>query len=108
MVLSEILAADAGLIVDAGISDYVLSNSMVSDAIAMVAEDRDVNRILNSLFEERREFISGRRATTSRRARPSGRRRVRGATSRHAVASGGRATTAVVNPPDKSTVRSHY
>ena len=51
--LSEILdARTRALIADAGISDYVLSNSMVSDAIAMVAEDRDVNRILNSLFEE--------------------------------------------------------
>jgi hypothetical protein len=53
VVLSEILdARTRALIADAGISDYVLSNSMVSDAIAMVAEDRDVNRILNSLFEE--------------------------------------------------------
>ena len=48
VVLSEILdARTRALIADAGISDYVLSNSMVSDAIAMVAEDRDVNRILN-------------------------------------------------------------
>ena len=44
--LSEILdARTRALIADAGVSDYVLSNSMVSDAIAMVAEDRDVNRI---------------------------------------------------------------
>ena len=52
-VLSEILdARTRNLIADAGISDYVLSNSMVSDAIAMVAEDRNVNKILNTLFEE--------------------------------------------------------
>ena len=53
VVLSEILDARMrALIADAGISDYVLSNSMVSDAIAMVAEDRATNRILNTLFEE--------------------------------------------------------
>lgn len=53
VVLSEILdARTRALIADAGISDYVLSNSMVSDTIAMVAEDRATNRILNTLFEE--------------------------------------------------------
>ena len=36
----------------AGISDYVLSNELVSMTLAMVAEDRTVNLIVKHLFEE--------------------------------------------------------
>ena len=39
-------------IADAGISDYVLSNELVSMTLAMVAEDRTVNLIVKHLFEE--------------------------------------------------------
>jgi hypothetical protein len=113
VVLSEILdARTRALIADAGISDYVLSNSMVSDAIAMVAEDRDVNRILNSLFEESGAEIY---------IRPAGHYIPDGAhLSFFDVAAACRARDepetlvgfrrtgddrAVVNPPDKSTKR---
>ncbi|KAH8075624.1 hypothetical protein JL721_1638 [Aureococcus anophagefferens] len=47
-----ILANDTHLISDAGISDYVLSNELVSMTLAMVAEDRTVNLIVKHLFEE--------------------------------------------------------
>ncbi|KAJ1450332.1 hypothetical protein M885DRAFT_448106 [Pelagophyceae sp. CCMP2097] len=52
VVLSEILdARTQELIHEAGISDYVLSNKLVSMTVAMVAEDRQVNNIVKSLFE---------------------------------------------------------
>ena len=85
---------------------------MVSDAIAMVAEDRDVNRILNSLFEESGAEIY---------IRPAGHYIPDGAhLSFFDVAAACRARDepetlvgfrrtgddrAVVNPPDKSTKR---
>ena len=51
--LSEILdSRTQHLISDAGISDYVLSNELVSMTLAMVAEDRTVNLIVKHLFEE--------------------------------------------------------
>lgn len=34
------------------ISDYVLSNELVSMALAMVAEDRQINDVLEELFAE--------------------------------------------------------
>lgn len=34
------------------ISDYVLSNELVSMALAMVAEDKQINRVLEELFAE--------------------------------------------------------
>ena len=53
VVLSEILdSRTQHLISDAGISDYVLSNELVSMTLAMVAEDRTVNLIVKHLFEE--------------------------------------------------------
>ena len=39
------------LISEAGISDYVLSNELVSRALAMVAEDRRVNAVIQHLFQ---------------------------------------------------------
>eukprot|EP00245_Coleochaete_scutata_P011027 TRINITY_DN4008_c0_g3_i1.p1 TRINITY_DN4008_c0_g3~~TRINITY_DN4008_c0_g3_i1.p1 ORF type:complete len:140 (+),score=25.71 TRINITY_DN4008_c0_g3_i1:2-421(+) len=51
IVISEILdSATKNLIMLGKISDYVLSNELVSMALAMVAEDKEVNRILEELF----------------------------------------------------------
>jgi hypothetical protein len=51
-VISEILdSRTCQLIADAGISDYVLSNEIVSMTLAMVAEDRVVNSVLKILME---------------------------------------------------------
>ncbi|CAI5976170.1 unnamed protein product [Closterium sp. NIES-64] len=53
IVISEILDSRTALPVSVSkISDYVLSNELVSMALAMVAEDREVNRVLEELFSE--------------------------------------------------------
>ncbi|KAH8044056.1 hypothetical protein JL722_14877 [Aureococcus anophagefferens] len=54
-IISEILDSRASkLIADAQISDYVLSNDLVANALAMIAEDRTVNKLLKILMESRR------------------------------------------------------
>ncbi|GJP33750.1 hypothetical protein CLOM_g18267 [Closterium sp. NIES-68] len=53
IVISEILDSRTRSLVSVSkISDYVLSNELVSMALAMVAEDREVNRVLEELFSE--------------------------------------------------------
>ena len=53
MVISEMLDIRTRTLVDvAGVSDYVLSNELVSMAIAQVAEDREINGVLKELLSE--------------------------------------------------------
>ena len=53
VVISEILdSRTRQLIQETGISDYVLSNELVSMALAMVSENKSVNTILNEMFQE--------------------------------------------------------
>ncbi|GLT77312.1 hypothetical protein SLA2020_489100 [Shorea laevis] len=53
IIISEILdSRTRNLVSVSGISDYVLSNELVSMALAMVAEDKQINRVLEELFAE--------------------------------------------------------
>lgn len=53
IVISEILdSRTKDLVSVTQISDYVLSNELVSMALAMVAEDQQINRVLDELFEQ--------------------------------------------------------
>ncbi len=53
IIISEILDSRTRSLVSVSeISDYVLSNELVSMALAMVAEDREINRVLEELFAE--------------------------------------------------------
>ncbi|XP_020531991.1 ion channel CASTOR isoform X3 [Amborella trichopoda] len=53
VIISEILdPRTKNLLCMSRISDYVLSNELVSMALAMVAEDRQVNKVLEELFAE--------------------------------------------------------
>ncbi|XP_028762863.1 ion channel DMI1 [Neltuma alba] len=53
IIISEILdSRTRNLVSVSRISDYVLSNELVSMALAMVAEDRQINRVLEELFAE--------------------------------------------------------
>ena len=53
VVISEILdSRTRNLIQETGISDYVLSNELVSMALAMVSENKEVNTILGEMFQE--------------------------------------------------------
>ncbi|KAL8143177.1 LOW QUALITY PROTEIN: hypothetical protein V2J09_016209 [Rumex salicifolius] len=53
IIISEILdSGTRNLVSVSGISDYVLSNELVSMALAMVAEDKQINRVLKELFAE--------------------------------------------------------
>eukprot|EP00270_Netrium_digitus_P022193 TRINITY_DN9836_c0_g2_i1.p1 TRINITY_DN9836_c0_g2~~TRINITY_DN9836_c0_g2_i1.p1 ORF type:complete len:219 (+),score=53.15 TRINITY_DN9836_c0_g2_i1:1-657(+) len=53
IIISEILDSHTrGLVSESRISDYVLSNEIVSMALAMVSEDRGINRVLKELFSE--------------------------------------------------------
>ncbi|GAA0161818.1 ion channel [Lithospermum erythrorhizon] len=53
IVISEILdSRTRNLVSVSRISDYVLSNELVSMALAMVAEDKQINRVLEELFAE--------------------------------------------------------
>ncbi|KAH8061599.1 hypothetical protein JL721_8827 [Aureococcus anophagefferens] len=63
-IISEILdSRTSKLIADAQISDYVLSNDLVANALAMIAEDRTVNKLLKILMEsEGSEFYIRRAA----------------------------------------------
>ncbi|CAN7122588.1 unnamed protein product [Brassica rapa subsp. narinosa] len=54
IVISEILdSRTKNLVSVSRISDYVLSNELVSMALAMVAEDKQINRVLEKLFAEK-------------------------------------------------------
>ncbi|XP_013699053.2 probable ion channel POLLUX isoform X2 [Brassica napus] len=54
IVISEILdSRTKNLVSVSRISDYVLSNELVSMALAMVAEDKQINRVLEELFAEK-------------------------------------------------------
>lgn len=54
IVISEILdSRTKNLVSVSRISDYVLSNELVSMALAMVAEDKQINRVLKELFAEK-------------------------------------------------------
>ncbi|XP_019189182.1 PREDICTED: ion channel CASTOR-like isoform X2 [Ipomoea nil] len=53
VIISEILdPRTKNLLTMSKISDYVLSNELVSMALAMVAEDRQINEVLEELFAE--------------------------------------------------------
>lgn len=53
IIISEILdSRTRNLVSVSRISDYVLSNELVSMALAMVAEDKQINRVLEELFAE--------------------------------------------------------
>ncbi|KAJ0972247.1 hypothetical protein J5N97_020206 [Dioscorea zingiberensis] len=53
VIISEILdLRTKNLLSMSKISDYVLSNELVSMALAMVAEDRQINDVLEELFAE--------------------------------------------------------
>ncbi|KAL2623237.1 hypothetical protein R1flu_003442 [Riccia fluitans] len=53
IIISEILdSRTKNLVSVSKISDYVLSNEFVSMALAMVAEDKQINRVLEELFAE--------------------------------------------------------
>jgi hypothetical protein len=53
VIISEILdPRTKNLLAMSKISDYVLSNELVSMALAMVAEDRQINYVLEELFAE--------------------------------------------------------
>ena len=53
IIVSEILdSRTRNLVSVSKISDYVLSNELVSMALAMVAEDKQINRVLEELFAE--------------------------------------------------------
>ena len=53
IIISEILdSRTRNLVSVSRISDYVLSNELVSMALAMVAEDKQINRVLKELFAE--------------------------------------------------------
>ncbi|KAI4296191.1 hypothetical protein L6164_036168 [Bauhinia variegata] len=53
IIISEILdSGTRNLVSVSRISDYVLSNELVSMALAMVAEDKQINRVLEELFAE--------------------------------------------------------
>lgn len=60
VIISEILdPRTKNLLSMSKISDYVLSNELVSMALAMVAEDRQINDVLEELFaEEVRQLAS--------------------------------------------------
>jgi len=111
-VISEILdSRTCQLISDAGISDFVLSNEVVSMTLAMVAEDRTVNRLLKILMEsegselhfrspsdllvDTNEPVSFRDVMALARKRPNGPEIVLGHMRR--------GQPPVLNPPDKAT-----
>lgn len=51
IIISEILdSRTRNLVSVSRISDYVLSNELVSMALAMVAEDKQINQVLEELF----------------------------------------------------------
>ncbi|XP_078182320.1 ion channel protein isoform X1 [Carex rostrata] len=53
IIISEILdSRTRNLVSVSKISDYILSNELVSMALAMVAEDKQINRVLEELFAE--------------------------------------------------------
>ncbi|KAI3526368.1 hypothetical protein L1887_05619 [Cichorium endivia] len=53
VIISEILdPRTKNLLSMSRISDYVLSNALVSMALAMLAEDRQINDVLEELFAE--------------------------------------------------------
>jgi hypothetical protein len=53
IIISEILdSRTKNLVSVSKIGDYVLSNELVSMALAMVAEDKQINRVLEELFAE--------------------------------------------------------
>lgn len=53
IIISEILdSRTKNLVSVSKFSDYVLSNELVSMALAMVAEDKEINRVLEELFAE--------------------------------------------------------
>lgn len=57
IIISEILdSRTRNLVSVSRISDYVLSNELVSMALAMVAEDKQINRVLEELFAEEVPF----------------------------------------------------
>lgn len=57
IIISEILdSRTRNLVSVTRISDYVLSNELVSMALAMVAEDKQINRVLEELFAEEVSF----------------------------------------------------
>lgn len=59
VIISEILdPRTKNLLSMSKISDYVLSNELVSMALAMVAEDRQINDVLEELFAEEVVFLS--------------------------------------------------
>ncbi len=59
IIISEILdSRTKNLVSVSKIGDYVLSNELVSMALAMVAEDKQINRVLEELFAEEVKTLS--------------------------------------------------
>jgi Trk K+ transport system NAD-binding subunit len=59
IIISEILdSRTKNLVSVSKIGDYVLSNELVSMALAMVAEDKQINRVLEELFAEEVKALS--------------------------------------------------
>lgn len=135
-VISEILdTRTRHLVSETGLCDFVLSNELISNALAMVAEDLSVNAVLHQLFTasgdelrvspvslyaapgERLSFWDMAARARSRRqvligaycaeADAETAKAVDDSASRHGQVFGGRsARRATLNPPDKAVVRS--
>ncbi|GLJ25535.1 hypothetical protein SUGI_0489020 [Cryptomeria japonica] len=111
IIISEILdSRTKNLLTVSRISDYVLSNELVSMALAMVAEDRQINCVLEELFSEEGNEMYIRRAEfylDDQEELNFYEIMVR-ARQRREIAIGYRLASAdqpIINPPDKGTQR---
>ncbi|CAM6111188.1 unnamed protein product [Calypogeia fissa] len=111
IIISEILDSRTKHLVSVSkISDYVLSNELVSMALAMVAEDKQINRVLEELFaEEGNEmYIRPGEMYLYDQEELSFYDIMARARQRHEVVIGYRLATqdrAIINPPNKLTTR---
>ncbi|GMN36174.1 hypothetical protein TIFTF001_005816 [Ficus carica] len=108
VIISEILdPRTKNLLAMSKISDYVLSNELVSMALAMVAEDRQINDVLEELFAEEGNELQIRQADLYLREGEelSFYEIILRARQRREIVIGYRLATAeraVINPPSKS------
>lgn len=111
IIISEILdSRTRNLVSVSRISDYVLSNELVSMALAMVAEDKQINRVLEELFAEEGNEMCIRPAEFylfDQEELCFYEIMIRGRQRREIVIGYRLATTerAIINPPDKSKRR---
>ncbi|PON57130.1 CASTOR ion channel [Trema orientale] len=109
VIISEILdPRTKNLLAMSKISDYVLSNELVSMALAMVAEDRQINDVLEELFAEEGNELQIRQADLYLREGEelSFYEIILRARQRREIVIGYRlanAERAIINPPSKST-----